>query len=227
MDSNTINSETLNDNTSDEEKKFLDEIEKTIKKYFTHGPRSPLKMADFHKFIAETVLQIINELNQTPSNKYEYKLEMNVQSINSSGNKRCDIVILKNGKPNIIFPVKFPITNYKQNRNNSWENLTGEVNHLKWANDNLHILPINILCHQTPYLTDGKKIKYFETITDDDIKNYKYLIRQNLCPDIINYIVDIEHSKSIGEEYNEIKSVNGFNEKTKYRPLKDILKDLI
>lgn len=64
--------------------------------------------------------------------------------INSSGYKKCDIVILKNNKPYIIFPVKIIKSNYKQNKNNSWENLTGEIMQLLWANPNIKIIPINI-----------------------------------------------------------------------------------
>ena len=43
-----------------------------------------------------------------------------------------DIVVLKDLKtPLIIFPLKFPISNYKQNRNNYWENLCGECFQMK------------------------------------------------------------------------------------------------
>ena len=54
------------------------------------------------------------------------------------------------------------MTNYKQNKNNSWENLTGELSQLKWANPDLHLIPINIIFNQTPYLKSGGIIGKFD-----------------------------------------------------------------
>ena len=82
------------------------------------------------------------ECNKHINNNPNYKvyLEQNIPSINSSNKKRCDIVVYKNKEPYLIFPTKIIMTNYKQNKNNSWENLTGELMHLKWANKNINII---------------------------------------------------------------------------------------
>jgi hypothetical protein len=86
------------------------------------------------------------------------------------------------------------MTNYKQKKNNMWENLTGELSHIKWCNKNIKIIPINIFMNKTPYLKTDKKIKKFEQITKKDIDIYNILIEKELCYDIINYIfINIFH----------------------------------
>ena len=139
--------------------------------------------------------------------------------------KKCDIVILKNKIPYTIFPVKVIMTNYKQNKNNSWENLTGELTHIKWCNPNLHIIPINILMNKTPYLKDDKKIRKFENVDINDIQTYDELKSHNICYDVINYIVEVEHSRKEGEYFDEIKEIKGLS--IKYRPLSSILHSIL
>jgi len=41
------------------------------------------------------------------------------------------------------------MSNYKQNKNNGWENLTGELVHIKWSSPDVHIIPINIYMNKT------------------------------------------------------------------------------
>lgn len=152
-------------------------------------------------------------------------MEYNVLSCNSANKKKCDIVIFKNNKPYIIFPVKIIMTNYKQNKNNAWENLTGEVTHLKWSNPDIHIIPINILMDKTPYLVSKKKITNFEIVTQNDIQNYNELITHGLCFDVINYIVEVEHVNKKNEYFDTIQTVTKFH--TEYRSFGSIVKALL
>ena len=117
------------------------------------------------------------------------------------------------------------MTNYKQNKNNSWENLTGELTHIKWVSPNLHIIPINILMDKTPYLKNNKEIKKFENITTSDIENYSQLIKHNICYDIINYIVEVEHINKENECFNKILPIKKFI--IPYRPFSSILGKLL
>lgn len=207
-----------------EEKQFIDIINNTYSKYFEYGPKSSKKVDYFHSSIKD-----ILEKYFTNKNGFDIKLEYNVTSCNCSKKKKCDIVILKNKKPYIIFPVKIIMTNYKQNKYNYWETLTGELTHLKWAaankNENIYIIPINIYMNRTPYLNKDKIITKFENITTSDIENYNELIKHNLCYDIINYIVEVEHKKETGEKFNEINPIKNFI--TPYRELNSILSKLL
>lgn len=153
--------------------------------------------------------------------KYDIRLEYNVPSLNSTKQKKCDIVVIKNNVPYIIFPIKVIMTNFKQNKNNSWENLTGEITHIKWVNPDVNVIPINIFMDKTPYLNCKKQIKYFETVNVNDISAYTALIDKKLCYDVINYIVEVEHTKNIGDFFNEISPIKKFN--TKYRTFDSIL----
>ena len=204
---------------------MIDILIETYRLYFKHGARSPKKVDCFHGKIKEILEKIISKSKD--KNVLSVKLEYKVNSCNSSSKKRCDIVVFKNEKPYIIFPIKLIMTNYKQNKNNSWENLTGELCHIKWCNDEINIIPINILMNKTPYLNVKKIITKFENVTIQDIKIYNILKEKKLCYDIINYIIDVEHINKVGEKFSTIPTLTNFNKNTEYICFEQILKDLI
>jgi len=208
-------------NRINEQKLFIVHLYKTYQLYLNHGSRSSKKVNYFHQFIKRQLNNIF-----TYENGYRIELEKNMPSTNSSGFKKCDIVIYKHDNPYIIIPVKLIMSNYKQNKNNSWENLTGELSHLKWANNNIHLIPMNIYTNITPYLLEGGKIKRFETISIKDIEQYKILTEKNITHDAMNYIMDIEHDWII-DSYLTLPVFLHFNKHTKYRTFHDVFCDLI
>ena len=120
------------------------------------------------------------------------------------------------------------MTNYYQNKNNNWENLTGELFHLKKGNDNVDIIPINIIFNTIPYCKKSKLIDKFEQISYE--KSYKItenLVKWGLATDIINYIIDVEQLCCVGEKYDRCPTVVGFNKDTPYRSFQSILKPII
>ena len=206
-----------------ESKEFITNLYETYKLYMENGSRSSKKVDYFHNFIKTKLENVFSD-----SGKYSIVLEKNIPSITASGFKKCDVVVYKETKPYIVFPVKLVMTNYKQNKNNSWENLTGEVLHLKLANPMLNIVPINIYMDKTPYLKSNKIISKFENITYDDIKHYDILKSQNFVYDYINYIINIEHDEVIiGEEFSKLPKLLYFNKSTPYRTFHDILHKLL
>jgi hypothetical protein len=78
---------------------------------------------------------------------------------------------------------------------------------------------------KTPYLKNNKEIKNFENITIIDIENYDQLIKQNLCYDIINYIVKVEHIKKENECFDKIQPIERFI--TPYRSFNLIINKLL
>ena len=205
----------------EENAQMLDIISKTYELYISHGTRSSENVNYFHKNIKNILEQILDPAI------YKIELEYSIPSTNSTGKKKCDIVVLKNNVPYIIFPVKIIKTNYKQNKNNSWENITGELSHLKWATPSINIIPINIFMNKTPYLKDNKIIQKFENVTIDDIHNYIELKNRGLAYNIINYIIDVTHNVEINEQFIRIPTILGFNSNTQYINIYDIIKDLI
>ena len=204
-----------------EEEGFKEVLSEVYGLYIKYGSRSNKNVMFFHNYIKILLLEIFKEPD------YKVLLEHDIKSYNSSGKKKCDIVVTKLGEPYIIFPVKIIKSNYKQNKNNGWENLTGELLHLKWSNDNLHIIPINIFMNKTPYLNNKSIIETFENITINDIKNYNILNEKKITFDIINYIILVEHNNKIGEKFDKNPTILGFNENTHFRNLLEIVKDLM
>ena len=214
-------------------KVFIDTLVNCVDLYFTHGARSSKKVDEFHRYIANSITEFIKLKNL--EDIYHVKLEQKIAAVNSTGYKKCDIVVFKQNKPFIIMPVKLVMTNYKQNDNNYWETLTGELHHIKWAHEDnkenkdfpLNLIPINIYLSKTPYLDKSQKIKKFEVITNNDIKQMNILIKKGLTHDIINYILDVDHKDNIGDKYAQRPNIVGFNEETPYRELSDILSNLM
>ena len=200
--------------------KFLLIIKNTFDKYLCNGARSNQKTLVLHTGLKNLIQA------QLPG--YNVEIEQDVESINSSGKKSCDIVAYKDGKACIIFPVKNIMTNYYQNKNNGWENLSGELLHLKKANKNIHIIPINIIFNKIPYCEKSKQIKHFEEITYE--KTYKItenLVQWGFASDIINYIIDVHQLCRVKEIYDKCPEIIGFNSETPYRNFKDIFSPII
>ena len=218
---NTIVNDTNQEIERNEEQRVIQIINGAVKIYFESGARSNKKVNYFHSEI-QKLLQT-NYFHKEDG--YSIELEYNIESINSAGKKKCDIVILKHGKPYIIIPVKIIMTNFKQNKNNYWESLTGELTHIKWKNPNIIIIPINVLMNKTPYLDRYKKISNFEDVGINDIQIYSELITRKLCSDVINYIVEVEHIKKKDEYFDKIMSINKFI--TPYRSFDLIFKSLV
>ena len=211
-----------NDIDIDDEHNFKATITETLNLYIKDGPRSNSNVNHLHNYFKKILFKSLQN-NQA----YSVELECKVESKNSSKFKRCDIVILKNNDPYIVFPVKFIKSNYKQNKNNLWENLTGELQHLMWANEKLKIIPINIFMNKTPYLKSNKQISKFENITFDDINIYNLLISKNIAYDVINYIILVNHEVNENDYFNKIPTILGFDNNTPHRKITDILEHLL
>jgi len=204
----------------DENSQFLNILKDTFAKYLCSGARSNQKTLVLHTGLKNLIQE------QLPG--YHVEIEKNVESINSSGRKSCDIVAYKDDIPSIIFPVKNIMTNYYQNKNNSWENLTGEIVHLKKANENIHIIPINIIFNSVPYCKKSKLIKNFEQITYE--KTYQItdkLVEWGFASDIINYIIDVNQLCGVKETYDKCPEIIGFNKDTPYRTFESILRPIL
>lgn len=204
-----------------ESKQFIQRMNTVYDLYLKHGARSSKNVDYFHDYMKCELAKIFI----APT--YHVVLERKVPSANSSGNKKCDIVVLKDNQPYIIFPVKIIKTNYKQNKNNGWENLTGELIHLKWANPDISIIPINIFMNKTPYLDNSGIITKFENVSFDDISNYNILTERNITYDIINYILEVDHNVEINSKFTKPPTIHRFSPYTKFRSLREIVERLI
>ena len=187
--------------------------------YMENGARSSAKVDYLHSrlaFIIDSVLP--------PS--FVVRLEYSVKSANASMSKKCDIVVTDtHGDPVIVFPVKFIMTSYMKNKNNSAENLTGECVHLKRANPSLRIIPINFIFASVPCLKDGV-IKSFESVDyDTTFKVYENEVKHNShksCFQVFTCILDVVHANKAGENYDTVPTITAIqtvhsNHQTRHR----------
>jgi hypothetical protein len=199
---------------------FIRNIRKAFDIYLASGARSSKKTDALHNFIAAEIRKCV------PSADYTVRLECEIPSLNASGTKRCDIVLFRRGKPFCVFPVKFIMTSYFKNKNNNWENLTGEISQLKWAGAVEHIIPINIIFDKTPYLKSDGTIQKFEHITyDKSFKIMEILREKNLASDVMSYILDVTHVNKIGDKYCARPQINGFV--TQFRSFASVLRNIL
>jgi hypothetical protein len=202
-------------------KRFIVCLYQCFYEYINSGARSSKKVNILHNFIK-------NELEALLPKIFTVKLEQNIKSMNASGKKRCDIIIYKDKKEIVIIPVKFMMSNFNQNKNNAWENLTGEIMHLLWANPNIKIIPMNIIFNNIPYLDKNKKIKKFEIINYNNIfKTMEILTEKKIILNTINYIIDVLQNCEIGTLYNKIPTIICYNKDTPHKSFSDIFSFLI
>lgn len=216
---NTGNAGNMDDMKNDEHA-FLNMLAECVGEYHRHGSRSSKKVDMLHRYLKEWLQRSCEKRYGDGWSEYTFELEKGLPSCNASQEKRCDIVVLRQGKPFAVFPVKFTMSNYYQNKNNNWEVLTGECTHLKHhpSNHDLRIVPINIIFNQVPYLDEKKMIKKWEEITyAKSFQIMENLKKWGLVFDAMNYIIDVQHVSTIGEPYQHIPRMIGFNQETPYR----------
>ena len=115
--------------------------------------------------------------------------------------------------------------------------MTGECCQLKMCNPDLHIIPINIIFSNIPYLLRDRTIRHYEIITYNNsysiyerLKDTHISINDQIKPiatDMINYIIDVDPISTIGEEYTTIPTIQGFNPETPFRPFSTIIPQLV
>ena len=180
----------LNDiiNLIEEKVNLIKCLNETYSAYRKHGARSNKKTNILHK-------GLIKILKKCFPKNYIFYDEIKIKCYNASGTKKCDIVAYnKDNKLTHIFPVKFPLGNYKQNKNNYLENMIGEIILLEMCNEGVEIIPINIFPYKVPYKKQDKTIQKMEIITDKDVAPYN---DKNLFDKSIVIRVDIDYERHI------------------------------
>lgn len=204
---------------------FQNGIKETIDTYMAHGPRSSKKTDRLNQTIIDIITRVLDD--KGCREKYEIRCECNVKSLNQSGKKSCDIVVFKDSVPYIVLPLKFIMSSYQKNANNYWENLTGEVTHLMWANEDigLKIVPINIIADKIPMLDNNGVIKRWENIThDNSFAVYQSLVTRHLAYQVFNAVLHVDYTCNIGEKYDCVPIIKSISENVS---LYDVLCELL
>ncbi len=80
---------------------------------------------------------------------------------------------------------------------------------------------------KTPYLSASGIITKFEDVTYSDISNYTILKEKGIAYDIMNYILEVEHSSKLNERFDKLPTFRGFNSQTPFRSLREIVRPLL
>lgn len=147
----------------------------SFKKFLQTHPRSNEKLKILHGKIAEDIKDKLNSHYSVESygvgNGKEGK--MNGRYVE----KTVDILISKEKEDLAGIGVKFVMNNYSQNSNNYFENMLGETANIR-ANKKKYF-QILILPEKMPYYDNRGKIKKWEEITENNIKKYIILSKDN------------------------------------------------
>ncbi len=140
--------------------KLLEEIKKSY--LFTlksdNSNRSSKKLKNLHALIADDLQNLLNDSN----NDFVVKNESIIKGRYTD--KRVDIVVKKKSKIVAGIGIKFPISNYSQNKGNYFENMLGETANIR--SNNFPYFQLFILFKRMPYFKKNKEISKIEDVLD-------------------------------------------------------------
>ena len=147
---------------------LLDAVKKSYNKYWTTSPRSTEKVKPLHGWV-------IKELKQRLPDTYriEGQDEYGGKEKEAKGwyyDKRVDVMVSKGENTLGVISIKFATSNYKQNKNNYFENQLGETVNLR--SENIVFGHILIRIEPTPYFAKSKILKRWESVNDNEIQLY-------------------------------------------------------
>lgn len=141
------------------------------KRYYTDGPRSNKKLIPPHQWIKETLKKHLGddyEFYAKGENNTKYDKEYKVPG--KLYEKIEDITIIKNEKILGVVSFKFVGSNYKQNKNNYFENLIGECFNIQSAG--IPFCYVFVLKEKIPYFNQDKTFKKYEHLNAQDFFKY-------------------------------------------------------
>ncbi|WP_051622789.1 hypothetical protein [Mycoplasmopsis primatum] len=161
---------------------LLEVLKESFHLYITGGARSNQKLKPLHGKIATDFEKILNSLDNHKSNIYRC-FSLNAQNGKEKVikgryiDKVVDITVQKNDKIIAGISVEFVMSNFKQNKNNYFENMLGETANIR--SNNYSYYQIFITPDVMPYYTYSGIIKKWEKISVDDLHKYIVLSSDN------------------------------------------------
>ncbi len=151
--------------------RLLSAVQEAYSRYVADGPRSTSKIKALHGWV-------ISELENVLGHEYQIKglSDLGGRESKVEGRyypKNVDVAISRSSITLGVVSVKFVMTNYRQNKNNYFEQQLGETANLR-SNDIVfgHIM---LRTHPTPYLKRGGEVKHNEKVDNGAIELYAKL----------------------------------------------------
>jgi len=199
-------------------KKFLEIVEQSFKKYLATSARSNEKLKVLHGAIATDLKALLGKDFNIQSLGFESGKETEI--VGRYLPKKVDIVISKGKDALCGVAVKFVMSNYKQNSNNYFESMLGETANIRTANKGY--FQVLVLPKKLPYFEKDGTISKIEIINEHDLAKYIKLSNDNTdlyfhTPNkTLIYIVDflnfdhktISHKTAFAAHFNNIEKLD-------------------
>jgi hypothetical protein len=132
-----------------------------------------------------------------------FKEEIKVDSVwPEDGEFRVDICVYKDGKLIEIILIKAICSNWKQNKNNYYNNMSGEVNRIDI--DDIKVTFVNFLPNCVPYFTKGEIISGFEKTKVEFIFKPRSCYNKNVSEIYVTFDIENVQSCSSKKEVKEM-----------------------
>lgn len=154
---------------------FLMVLQKSFDKYLETSARSNEKLKILHQKIARDLSGKLGEDYTVDSLDFGSGREQTIPGRYLE--KKVDVCVSKNGKPQAGVAVKFVMSNYAQNSNNYFENMLGETANIR--SSGTPYFQIFIIPEKLPYFDNAGTVKKIEEITPHNIDKYVALSNDN------------------------------------------------
>ena len=160
--------------------RFLEAVQRSHARYVDTGSRSNEKSKVLNGWVIQELCTLLDEQYMIRGLTETSKGERVVAG--KYHKKRVDVDISRAGATLGVVRMKFMMSNYQQNRNNSFEQQMGETANLRESN--LVYGHIMLLLHPTPYLYKQGSVKKYQPVTDHTIDRYMRLAQDHGGPQV-------------------------------------------
>ena len=160
--------------------RFLEAVQGSYQAYLKHGARSNEKLKVLHGWIIEEIGKELGDEYTISGLTHKSSSEKSVEGMYYS--KKVDLLVARDNQHLGVISIKFVQSNYKQNKNNYFEQQLGETANLR-SNDIVfgHVI---IFTEPIPYYKRDKSISHFEHVSDEVIERYSKLVTDHRYPHI-------------------------------------------
>lgn len=157
---------------------FLLAAQASYQAYLDYGPRSNRKLKHLHGWLRDEIARNLGRDYAVSGLGVDSNSEQIVSGMYYD--KSVDLLVSRDDIDLGVVSVKFVMSNYRQNKNNYFEQQLGETANLRRSDivfGHILVLPV-----PTPYYKRDGSIKKTESVTNDVIQRYGNLVEDHLYP---------------------------------------------
>lgn len=166
-------------------------IQYSIKQFNMKGVGSNQKVSLLHKSISEMIKEKINNKSYSCHSLPEKEIKVSGRYYD----KKVDICIKNNNIINGVVSIKFPMSNYLQNKNNYFEQLVGELTNINNLTQGIKQWFILIIFDNIPYYNTKREIVKYQNMKHEDMETYKKLLDDKILDNLS--IITVSNGKML------------------------------